>query len=358
MVSTTTSINFAVIGHQDSWQNIEIFVNGLRSVGQEKLSVEKIKDIFPFIPPRVLFRVKVKSSTGNEINGIYIDSFIDPDKLDTKYTKANIAKVIQAAYCAEKEGASITTLGGFTSILQEGNFDSFPKNGTKFTTGNTLTAAYIVKGVEVASRQCNISLENSKLLILGATGDIGMACVNYFKKKVKQLLLCARNLNRLEKLTLSLLDENVNVKYNDLVDELLQEADVIICVASTTGLNFKDCKKNVLICDAGYPKNLDKQINDNPKVQLFHGGMGQVSMGYYFNPDYSNSIYNYPAPGIAHGCILEAMVLAFENKIENYSTGKGNITTDKLEEIYASGIKHGIILAPFHNAKGLWTNQK
>ena len=358
MASATSSIDFAVIGHQDSWQNIERFVNGLRTPGQEKLSVEKIKNIFPFIPPRVLFNVKVKSSTGNEINGIYIDTFIDPDKLNTQYSKANIRKVIQAAHCAEKEGAAITTLGGFTSIVQEGNFDSFPKNGTIFTTGNTLTTAFIVKGVEVAASQRNISLENSNLLILGATGDIGMACVNYFKQKVKQLLLCARNLPRLEKFANSLLKENVNTKYHVSVDELLQEADVIICAASTIGLNFRYCKKNVLICDAGYPKNLDIQINDNPEVQLFHGGMGQVSMGYYFIPDYSNSIYHYPAPGIAHGCILEAMILAFENKIENYSTGKGNITTDKIEEIYASGLKHGIILAPFHNANGLWPNQK
>jgi fatty aldehyde-generating acyl-ACP reductase len=358
MVSKTSGIDFAVIGHQDSWQHIEMFVNGLRSDEQEKLSIEKLKNIFPFIPPRVLFRVKVKSITGDEINGIYIDSFIDPDKLDTQYSKANIRKVIQAATCAEKEGASITTLGGFTSIVQEGNFDAFPKTGTKFTTGNTLTAAYIVKGVEAAAELCNIELANSKLLILGATGDIGMACVNYFKKKVKQLLLCARNLHRLEKLTNSLLGENVTVKYNVSVNELLQEADVMICVASTTGLKFSDCKKNMLICDAGYPKNLDKQINETPEVQLFHGGMGQVSRGYFFNPDYSNSIYHYPAPGIAHGCILEAMVLAFENKIESYSAGKGNITTDKIEEIYAIGLKHGVTLAPFHNVNGLWPDQK
>jgi len=358
MVSTTSSIDFAVIGHQDNWQNIERFINGMRTPGQGKLSVEKIKNIFPFIPPRVLFKAKVRSVLGNEINGIYIDCFIDPDKLDIKYTKTNINKVMQAAYCAEKEGASITTLGGFTSIVQEGNFDAFPKNGTKFTTGNTLTAAYIVKGVEVAALQCNINLADSKLLILGATGDIGMACVNYFKKKVKQLLLCARNLHRLEKLAYSLMNENVNTKYHISVDELLEEADVIICVASTTGLNFMGCKKNILICDAGYPKNLDKQINDNPEVLLFHGGMGKVSMGFYFDPDYSDNIYQYPAPGIAHGCILEAIVLAFENKLENYSAGKGNITNDKIEEIYASGLKHGITLAPLHNVNGLWRSQK
>lgn len=358
MVSSTSSLNFAVIGHQESWQHIEAFVNGLRTNEQEKLSLEEIKNIFPFIPPRVLFKVKVKSTMGKEINGIYIDSFIDPDKLDSKYAKANINNVIQAACCAAKEGACITTLGGFTSIVQEGNFDSFPSIGTIFTTGNTLTTAYIVKGVEIASKQCGIELENSKLLILGATGDIGIACVNYLKKRVKQMLICARNLNRLKKLANSLLDEHVNVKYDIIVDELLQEADVIICVASTTGLTFRNCKKNVLICDAGYPKNLDKQISNNPEVQLFHGGMGQVSMGYYFNPDYSNSIYHYPAPGIAHGCILEAMVLAFENKIESYSRGKGNITTDKIEEIYASGLKHGITVAPFYNANGLWSTQK
>lgn len=354
MVSTTTSINFAAIGHQDNWEGIERFVNGIRTPEQGKLPVEKIKSIFPFIPPRVLFKVKVKSTTGSEINGIYIEAFIDPDKLDVQHSKTNIKKVIQAASCAEKEGASIATFGGFTSIVLEGNLASLSNNGTKFTTGNTLTAAYIVKGIEVAAEQCNIQLSNSNLLILGATGDIGMACVNYFKKKTKQLLLCARNSHRLEQLANSLLKDNVNAKHHVSFDELLPDADIIICVASTTGLNFRNCKKNILICDAGYPKNLNKQINDNPQVKLFHGGMGQVSKGFCFNPDYSNSIYCYPAPGIAHGCILEAMVLAFENKIENYSAGKGNITTDKIEEIYTSGLKHGITLAPFHNANGLW----
>src|SRR5690348_10304033 len=164
MVSAASSINFAVIGHQDSWHNIERFVNGLRTTGQEQLSADKIKNIFPFIPPRVLFRVKVRSAMGNEINGVYIDTFMDPDKLDIQYGKTNIKKVVQAAICAQKEGASITTFGGFTSIVLEGNFDSFPKNGSKFTTGNTLTAAYIVKGVEAAAQQRNISIANSKIL--------------------------------------------------------------------------------------------------------------------------------------------------------------------------------------------------
>ena len=85
--------------------------------------------------------------------------------------------------------------------------------------------------------------------------------------------------------------------------------------------------------------------------------MGQVSGGFSFNPDYSHSIYRYPAPRIIHGCILEAMVLAFENKWENYSAGKGHICEEKMEEIYQLGLRHGITLAPFYNASGIWQNK-
>ena len=354
MDRSASGVSFAVIGHQDHWENIGKFVNGLRSGDQEKLSVEKIKDIFPFIPPRTLFKVKVKSITGSEIDGIYIETFIDPDKLEIQHAKTNVRKVMQAAAYAEKAGAAITTLGGFTSIVQEGNLDTFPKTGIKFTTGNTLTAAYIVKGVEAAAEKCGIDLGSSKLLILGATGDLGLACIDYFKNKVSQMLLCARNQHRLEKLAKRLTDEDLHVKYHVSIDELLPEADIVICVASAVGLNFSGYKKNILVCDAGYPKNVDQQINYSDEVWLFHGGMGQISMGYQFDPDYSDTIYHYPAPGIGHGCVLEAIVLAFENKFESYSSGKGNITTEKMEEIYGWGLKHGITLAPFHNANGLW----
>jgi fatty aldehyde-generating acyl-ACP reductase len=285
---------------------------------------------------------------------MYIETFIDPDKLGTQHIRGNINTVKKAALCARKERAAITALGGFTSIVLEGNFDSFSNNETAYTTGNTLTSAFIVKAVERAAGHHTINLPQSTILVLGATGDIGMACIRYFKHKVKKLLLCARNLSRLKEFSKTLYDENLEVSYGLSVDEMLPEADVIICVASASGFKLKGCKKNVLICDAGYPKNLDKAINNTSGVHLFHGGMGQVSMGFQFEPDYSQFFYQYPAPGIIHGCLLEAMVLALEKKFENYSSGKGNITVDKMEFIYQLSLKHGITVAPFYNANGLW----
>lgn len=354
MDSQTPSIDFAVIGHQDSWQNITAFINGIRTNGQEELSLEKIKNIFSFIPPRDIFRVKVKSKTGAEINGVYIETFIDPDKLGTQFIRTNIGKVMNGIACAKKMGAKIVALGGFTSIILEGDLDSFSKGESKFTTGNTLTAAYIVKGIEKAASIYGINLQESAILIVGATGDIGMACVNFLKNIAKKLLLCARNNQRLEKLSQELTKENIQVNYSVSLQQLIPEADVIICAASSSGIQLSDCKKNVLICDAGYPKNLETKVESKEDMKLFHGGMGQVSRGFNFIPDYSKNIYRYAAPDVIHGCLLEAMILAFENKIENYSAGKGNITIERMEEIYSLSLKHGIDIAPFYNAKGLW----
>jgi hypothetical protein len=83
--------------------------------------------------------------------------------------------------------------------------------------------------------------------------------------------------------------------------------------------------------------------------------MGQVKQGYHFSPDYSNSMYHNSSPNIGHGCLLEAVIMAFENRFENYSAGKGKITPEKVEEIYRLSLKHGIGIAPLYNAKGLWT---
>ncbi|GAB2814054.1 hypothetical protein [Ferruginibacter profundus] len=354
MDSTPAGLDFAVIGHQDSWQNITAFINSIRSAELEELSADKIKSIFSFIPPRDLFRVKVRSKTGTEINGVYIDTFIDPEKLDASFVRTNISKVMHAVAHAKKMGAKIVTLGGFTSIVLEGNLDGFSAGEAKFTTGNTLTAAYIVKGIEKAATQQGIQLHEAEVLIIGATGDIGMACVNYLKTKVKKLLLCARNNQRLQQLYLQLVKENIAVGCAIAVNDLIADADIIISAASSSGIQLSNCKKKVLICDAGYPKNLETKTESNADFNLFHGGMGQVSEGFSFYPDYSKNMYRYAAPYIIHGCILEAMVLAFENKIESYSAGKGNITIDKTEAIYNLSLKHGITVAPFFNSKGLW----
>ena len=161
---------------------------------------------------------------------------------------------------AKKQGFKIVTLGGFTSIVLEGNLDSFATGETKFTTGNTLTAAFIVKGIEKAAARLHNNLRESNVLIIGATGDIGMACTHYMKSRASKLLLCARNVQRLAKMAGELVNEDLDLRYSVNLQDLLPEADIIIAAASSSGITLDHCRKNALVCDAGYPKNLEHHI--------------------------------------------------------------------------------------------------
>src|SRR5207244_1937197 len=146
--------DFALIGHQESWRTAADVLAVLRGPERTPLPDEEIKDILPWIPPRAVCHVDVGSiirtkSGAARARGLYIDSFIPPDRLEAAYVHENIARVRGAAACAIKAGAKIVSLGGFSSILIEGNFDQLPeRHHTVFTTGNTLTVAFIVQGIQ------------------------------------------------------------------------------------------------------------------------------------------------------------------------------------------------------------------
>jgi predicted amino acid dehydrogenase len=350
----SASLDFAVIGHQDGWQPISSLINGIRTEQFEKLNSNTIRNIYSFIPPRDIFRIIARSTTGKELHGIYIETFIDPDKLDTGHQRINIDKVKDAVSFVNKLGAKIVTLGGFTSIVLEGNLYDLPKSKTVYTTGNTLTSAYIIKGIEKAAAFCGKDPNQSNILIVGATGDIGLACVQYFKNKCKKLLLCGRNIHRLRQLALTLEDQQIPVHYSVLLEKLVPEADIIISAVSSSGIGLTNYKKGVIIGDAGFPKNIESSVECHQDLHLFYAGMGQMNGGYSFSPDYTPFMYRHPAPYISHGCVIEAMVLAFENRYESYSAGRGNISISNMEEIYGLSLRHGIEPAPLYNGKGLW----
>jgi predicted amino acid dehydrogenase len=153
-------VDFALVGHQESWRAAADVLAVLRGREQTPLPDDEIKDILPWIPPRAVCHVEVGSIVGAKARGLYIDSFIPPDRLDATYVHENIARVRGAAACAIRAGAKIVSLGGFSSILIEGDFDQLPeRHSTVFTTGNTLTVGFIVQGIK---RMCALEVETSE----------------------------------------------------------------------------------------------------------------------------------------------------------------------------------------------------
>jgi fatty aldehyde-generating acyl-ACP reductase len=354
MGDSVASVDFALIGHQECWRAAADVLAVLRGPEHPPLPDDEIKDILPWIPPRTVCHLDVESITGVKARGVYIDSFIPPDRLEAVYTRDNLARVRAAASCAIKAGAKIVSLGGFSSILIEGNFDQLPeRHGTVFTTGNTLTVGFIVQGVK---KMCDLegrNLRRSTLLIVGATGDVGSGCARCLAPLVKRVLLSARNVERLRRLAAELEADGVEVEIAAGIEQFSAEADVVICAASlaSPSLLLGRIAPDAIVCDAGYPKNLSPcgQMAD---AKIFFGGLGQITGGMRFKPDFRGVLNRHPFPDVVHGCLLEGMALALERRFEPFSKGRGFITPERVEEIEAISERHGIFLAPLENADG------
>jgi predicted amino acid dehydrogenase len=305
--------------------------------------------------------VEVGSITGAKARGLYIDSFIPPDRLDAASTHDNLARVRSAAACAIKAGAKIVSLGGFSSILIEGNFDQLPeRHDSVFTTGNTLTVGFILQGIRKMCALAGRDLRQSTLLIVGATGDVGSGCARCLAPLVKRVLLTARNLDRLRRLAAELEsgDRNKNGMQVEIATGLQPfstQADLVICAASLASPSLLlggRITPDAIVCDAGYPKNLSPTAA-MPGAKIFFGGLGQITGGLRFTPDFHGVLNRHPFPDVVHGCLLEGMALALEGRFEPFSQGRGSITPERVEEIETIAARHGIHLAPLYNAAGL-----
>jgi predicted amino acid dehydrogenase len=349
-----SELDFALIGHQESWRAAADVLAVLRGPERTPLPDDEIKDILPWIPPRAVCHVEVGSIVGAKARGLYIDSFIPPDRLEATWLRENVARVRGAAAAAIHAGAKIVSLGGFSSILIEGNFDQLPERGdTVFTTGNTLTVAYIVQGIKEMCALEGRNLRSSTLLIVGATGDVGSGCARCLAPLVRRVVLHARNVERLRKLAAELQADGAQVEMATDLRRFSAEADVVICAASlaSPALLLGRIAPHAIVCDAGYPKNLSPSA-EMPDARVFFGGLGQITGGMTFTPDFHGILNRHPFPDVVHGCLLEGIALALERRFEPFSQGRGFITPQRVEEMESIAARHGIHLAPLYNSDG------
>jgi predicted amino acid dehydrogenase len=350
----TIEADFALVGHQESWRAAADVLAVLRGPEHTPLPDDEVKDILPWIPPRAVCHVEATSTVGGKVHGLYIDSFIPPDRLDAVYVHDNITRVRGAAAYAIKAGAKIVSLGGFSSILIEGNFEHLPeRRETVFTTGNTLTVAFIVQGIKKMCALESRNIRKSTLLIVGATGDVGSGCARCLAPIVRRVLLSARNVDRLRRLAAELEADGVQVEIAPDLQQFSAEPDAVICAASLASplLLLSRIAPDAIVCDAGYPKNLSPSA-EMPGAKVFFGGLGQITGGLKFKPDFHGILNRHPFPDVVHGCLLEGMALALERRFEPFSEGRGFITQERVEEIETIAARHGIYLAPLYNADG------
>ncbi|MEO0948293.1 MAG: long-chain acyl-[acyl-carrier-protein] reductase [Cyanobacteria bacterium J06641_5] len=332
---------FGLIGHLTDLEHAQ---GVARDLGYPELADQGL-DFWCAAPPQTIDSIKVESLTGQSIEGLYVESFFLPEMLLQRRIKSAIRKILNAMAHAQKNGARITALGGFSSIIFE-NFNlkdnrqvrNITLDFQRFTTGNTHTAYIICRQVEQMAPKLGIDLDKATVAVCGATGDIGSAVCRWLNAKtnVAELLLVARNRGRLD----ALQEELGRGKILPL-EEALPQADITVWVASMPkGLTIDPAtlRKPCLIVDGGYPKNLDSLVA-HPEVCVLKGGIVEHSLDIDWR---IMKAVNMELPGRQlFACFAESMLLEFEQLHTNFSWGRNRITVEKMARIGDASVKHG-----------------
>lgn len=308
-----------------------------------------IKEFYSSLPPHRFMHIKeIKINDQKLIGIIGIICPLFPEQMIYN-EKESIRKILNSALIARDLGAKIIALAGFTSIVGNQGEEVIKNVDVAVTSGNTLTASLCIEGIFRAAEIINKNLARSTATIIGATGDIGSACSILISRKVKNLVLCARNIDESSSIVQKIRAQtNVNIELEKSARKAVRNADIVLTATSSfiTLIEIDDLKRGAILCDVSMPPNIARDISSRRNdVFIFEGGRAQFN---FFNKIKDakwkllfpkNSIY---------GCLAEAFALALEGRFESFSLGRGNITEQKMSEINLLAKKNGINLSDFY----------
>ncbi|KPK43042.1 MAG: hypothetical protein AMJ78_00325 [Omnitrophica WOR_2 bacterium SM23_29] len=336
---------FGIIGHFYNFNHLARCLKMLNP-NFKMPSREFLSRLFSITPSFKMYEMKeFKSKTGDATHGCFIVCTFIPDML-TQDMYTVYSKVVHACKLAEKFGVGIVTLGGFASMVGERLGHQISEEvDIPITTGNTYTAALAVEGIQKAVQLLEKELKDLKVTIVGGTGDIGSACARLLSDDAKQITLTGRTKSNLRLLRSELRKKRKAKIYATTNNEkAVKDADVVIAAASTSAsiLKIDWFKPGSIICDLAYPKNISYTPTDRRDILIFSGGLATSP-----TPIDTGIDMGLPSPNISYGCFAEVILLALEHRYENYSYGRGKISSEKMNEMRGWGIKHGFGLAPF-----------
>lgn len=319
---------FALIGHPPDLPLFRAYVRHLKP--EKTFRDELILKLFEWSPA-----YKVRQWEGLEIpgkgaaDGIMIMVPFLPEMKDIKLRRV-VEKIEGALAIAADEGCATAALGAFTSIVLSGREPELSKKyGLRITSGNTMTAALIVRSIEELVERFELRLENLVMTIIGASGDIGSGCMLYFGSRVREMKVTARNVDLLRGIVEKQREHAgcpVRIGGEDCNRAFAGEADVVILVTSAyrSILRLEDFGRGTIVCDASAPLNVEINGSRRSDVFLYHGGVARLPFA--LDPGFDIGL---AASNTMYGCMTEGILTAVDPALPG-SWGRGNITLEKL----------------------------
>jgi predicted amino acid dehydrogenase len=326
-----------------------------------KPMMNALEKAFAYSPPLVYSEVKgIHSPTGAECEGWLITVGGTPKEMLSHSPEFTYRRLLAAAKMAEKMGAQIMGLGAFTKVVGDAGITVAKRARIPVTTGNSYSASGALWAATDALKRMNM-LEapkeggkvKAKTMVVGATGAIGSVSARLLAMAFDEVVLAARNEDRLNKLRDSILKDTPDAKVSITTnpDECISDMDMIVTSTSGAGkkvLDIMKVKPGCVITDVARPLDLPaSEVAKRPDVLVIESGEielpGELEMKTIRLPD-----------NVVFACMAETIALALEGRFEVFTIGR-DTEWEKVKEIYKIGLKHGMKLAAISGVNGVFS---
>ncbi|MBK9053792.1 MAG: hypothetical protein IPL78_23665 [Chloroflexi bacterium] len=136
------------------------------------------------------------------------------------------------------------------------------------------------------------------------------------------------------------------VDISTVPDEYLSQMDLIITATSAVGhvaISISQCKPGAVICDIARPPDI------SPEESALRPDVLVIESGEIILPGEVEVTIDIGLPqGVVYACLAETVLLALEDRFENYTLGR-EIDLARVKEIDALYHKHGCRLSAFRS---------
>ncbi len=298
-----------------------------------------IRKIMEWMPSWAAAHVTgVRTPDGRETEGWFVSAALFSEQIMAFPREEVYKRIVRAIEIGVELGADIAGLGAFTGVVGDGGVTIAQRSPIPVTTGNSLTIAAGIQSLFRGAQEMEIDLESATAVVVGATGSIGSACVRLIAPKVNRVILVARNHTRLAKFYESIAGAlPCESSYTTDISQAVRQAQLVLTATSSTQdvIEPEDLQTGAVVCELSLPHDVSRRVaEDRPDVLVTEGGNMLLPGNPHFErvrePGEEFDL-NLP-PRTALACMSETMVLALENRLENYTLGRG-IELQKVIEI-------------------------
>lgn len=259
----------------------------------------------------------------------------------------SLKRIIEAARELEEWGAEIIGLGGVTGIVgSRGKEVQASLSSSRVTTGNSFTVCASLATLDNILSRLEMNLHDQKVVVIGFPGSIGLAIAKILAKRGVDLVLVGRKSAKHVQEFVEMIEGlyGVKVKFCNYINEGIEKGRIIFSATSTGQIiNQKILLPGSIVIDIAEPRDVIGTRPERLDVLIAEGGRFNISTAVFSEGVLGHFLRNH-----LYGCLGETILLALENRKENFSIGR-ELDIDKIEEIGHIGYKHGCVFDVFYS---------